>query len=317
MAFKRISLPVFLVKNRGIKLASFLLALITWYAIQPVINYESVVSDIPISIELDEGWAILDRSAKTVDVLFRGSQEDVRYLSPDQVNLDVDLRGETFEGSLTVRLRPQNVKAPSSVRPIVIHPDEVKLVLDREGEIHVPVKADLQGSPPEGYEVEKVACTPASVKLSGPRERLGQVEAMRTAPIDVEGRSRSFKKLKVALVQPSDTWVARVSPDSVSVEVTFVERAATREMKDIPVEVLVKPGTQPKVDLRPGRVTIVVKGRSELLNELQPQDLTAYIDSVSLQAGASYDLPVRVQMPSGLSVAGVEPPSINVVIEEM
>jgi hypothetical protein len=33
--------------------------------------------------------AILDRSAKTVDVLFRGSQEDIRYLNRDQISVDV------------------------------------------------------------------------------------------------------------------------------------------------------------------------------------------------------------------------------------
>jgi len=214
-------------------------------------------------------------------------------------------------------LRPQNVSAPGAVRPILIRPDEITLRLDREGERQIPVKADMQGKPPEGYEVEKVVCAPASVTLAGPRQRLGEIEFMRTAPIDLEGRSRSFKKLKVSVMQPSETWVALMSPSNVAVEVTLVERSATRDMPDIPVSVVVEPGLRSKVDAWPDKVTAVVKGRAELLQNLQPNEVMDFVDYISLQSGASYDLPVRVQLPSGLSVVAVEPPTIKVTIEEM
>ena len=74
------------------------------------------------------------------------------------------------------------------------------------------MKADLQGVVPEGYEVDTITCTPASVLMQGPRQRLDEIESVRTAPIDLEDRIRSFKKLKMAVVSPGENWVGRVNP---------------------------------------------------------------------------------------------------------
>ena len=317
MALERFKLPEMLARNKGGKLVALGLAFITWYAIQTVINYESVVSDVPLNIELDDGWAILDRSARTVDILFRGSQEDVRFLNPEQVKATVDLRGHTEEGTQVIRLRPKNITAPGAARPIQVRPDEVTLRLDRESEKQVPVKADLQGAPPEGYEVERVICNPATVSLVGPRQRLDEVESLRTAPIDIEGRSRTFKKLKVAVQQPSETWVARMSPGHVAVEVSMIERAATRDMAEIPVRALVDPGVRAKVDVTPIRVMLVVRARAEQLKNLQPEELAAFVDTRGLKAGASYELPVRGVAPQGYTVVTVEPPSVKVIVGEL
>lgn len=317
MASERYRLPDFLVRHKGAKVVSIFLAFVSWYAIQTVINYESLISDVPLVIELDDGWAILDRSAKTVDVLFRGSQEDIRFLNPELVKALVDIRGNTTAGQQTLRLRPRNISAPGAARPILVRPDEITLRVDRESERQIPVKADLQGALPEGYEVERVVCTPATVTLVGPGQRLDEVETLRTAPIDLEGRSRTFKKLKVVVLQPSETWVARMAPGNVAVEVHIVERAATREVQEVPVRVMVDPGMRSKVDLAPARVMLTVKARAEILRNLQVEDVHAYVDTRGLKPGASYELPVRVSAPSGCAVVGIEPPGVKVVIAEL
>ncbi|HPG00466.1 MAG TPA: CdaR family protein [Kiritimatiellia bacterium] len=303
--------------NKGPKAAALLLALIAWYAIQSVINFETVVPDVPLTVQLDPGWAILDWSAKTADVVFRGSQEDIRYLNKDQVKVELDIRGKPVKGSLTVRLTPKNVRSPGAVRPILVKPDQVTLRLDQEGEKQVPVKADLQGVPPEGYEVERIVCTPASVVVYGPRRRLDEIDVVRTAPIDLEGRSRSFKKLKMSLLQPSETWTARMSPSNVVVEVMIAERAATKEVEDVPVTVLVPPGSRQRFDVWPQRIKVTLRGRAELLKDLKKDDVVAFIDCASLDTGATYDLPVRVTAGPGLTALGIEPPTVKVTAGDL
>ena len=309
-------LPIVL-HNKGLKAASLVLAFVAWYAIRSIINFETVVSDIPITIEVNPGWAILDRSAQTVDVLFRGSQEDIRYLNRDQITVEADIRGKPFAGALSVKLQPKNVKAPGGVRAVVIWPDEIALKLDQEGEKQVPVKADLQGAVPEGYEVDTVACTPASVLLQGPRQRLGEIESVRTAAIDLEDRVRSFKKLKMPVVSPGENWVGRVSPSNVVVEITIAERAATREMQELPVNVLVSPGVGPKLEVWPVKVNVVLRGLAESLKNLKPEEVQVSVDCSSLQAGASYDLPVRVHASAGVTAIRVEPPTVKVTVGDL
>lgn len=302
--------------NKGAKIASVCVACVVWYIIQSIINYETVVPDVPLTIEVEPGWAILDRSPDTVDVLFRGSQDDIRKLSRDQVSVDVDVRGQPFQSTSTVRLDARNIKAPGAVRAVAVRPDEVTLRLDQEGEKQVAVKADLQGGPPEGYEVESVICTPASVVLYGPRQRLDEVETVRTLPIDLEGRTRSFRKLKMGIAQPGEAWAARIAPSNVTVEVTIVERSAAKDLDEVPVRVLLPSGPRARVDVFPDKVKVVLKGRAELLKNLQAADVQAYADCAGLQAGASYDLPVRVQVPQGLAAQAVEPSTVKVTMGE-
>lgn len=317
MAAKHTGFTRILLHNKWAKLAALVLAVVTWYAIQAVTSFETVVPDVPLAIQADEGWAVLDRSAKTVDVLFRGSQEDIRYLNPAQVRVAVDIRGKPFKGSATVKIKRENVRAPGTVRPILIRPDEVTLRLDQEGEKQVPVKADLQGVPPEGYEVAQVVCTPASVVLYGPRQRLDEIDQVRTAPVDLEARGKTFRKLGIGLVPPDETWAARIAPSNVSVEVTIVERSSTREVADVPVGVLIPPGYRRRVDVSPSAVKLVVRGRAELLKNVTKADVQAYVDCAGLESGASYDLPVRAQAGPGLSVPSVEPSAVRVTVGEL
>ncbi len=317
MASKLERIRGLLLHNKGLKIASVVLAFVTWYAIRSVINFETVVSDIPITIQVNPGWAILDRSAQTVDVLFRGSQEDVRYLNRDQITVEADIRGKSFAGALNVKLLPKNVQAPGAVRAVLIWPDEVTLKLDQEGEKQVPVKADLQGAVPEGYEVDKVECTPASVLLQGPRQRLDEIESVRTAPIDLEDRVRSFKKMKMMVLSPSENWVGRVNPSNVVVEITIVERSATKEVAGVPVHMLISPGAGPQMELWPAKVDVVLKGLAETVKNLKPEDVQASVDCSDLEAGASYDLPVRVHASPGVTAIRVEPPTVKVTVENL
>jgi YbbR domain-containing protein len=317
MASKLERLWKIVLHNKGLKAASLVLAFVTWYAIRSVINFETVVSDIPITVQVNPGWAILDRSARTVDVLFRGSQEDIRYLNRDQISVEADIRGKPFAGALSVKLRPKNVRSPGAVRAVVIWPDEITLKLDQEGEKQVPVKADLQGAVPEGYEVDTVACTPASVLLQGPRQRLDEIESVRTAAVDLEDRVRSFKKLKMAVVPPGENWVGRVSPSNVVVEITIAERSATREIQELPVHVLVSPGVGPKLDIWPVKVNVVLKGLAESLKNLKSEEVQVSVDCSALQAGASYDLPVRVHASAGVTAIRAEPPTVKVTVGDL
>ena len=45
-----------------------------------------------MNIRTDEGWAVLDAGIKTVNILFRGSQEDLRALELAPIRVELDVR---------------------------------------------------------------------------------------------------------------------------------------------------------------------------------------------------------------------------------
>jgi YbbR domain-containing protein len=303
--------------HRGTKLLSLFLALVSWYAIQAAISFETVVTEVPLAVSVDPGLTILDRSAQAVDVVFRGSQDDIRYLERDAVRVEADIRGEPFRGSVKVRLQPKDVRHLGGARAVAVRPDEVTLQLDTEAEKLVPVKADLQGTLPEGCEVEKVVCAPASVTLYAPRRRLNEIDAVYTAPIDLEGRSRSFKKNSVGVASLSDSWMTRMSPSNITVDVFISEHSGERELKEVPVSVQLSSSAKTRVSVRPAKVDVTMRGRAELLRNLQEAEVEAYVNCVGLRAGATYDLPVRVNSPAGTGALRIEPATVQAAVTEM
>ncbi|MCX7010040.1 MAG: YbbR-like domain-containing protein, partial [Kiritimatiellaeota bacterium] len=241
--------------NKRLKLASVALALVSWVVIHSIISHERLVRDVPVSMRTDEGWAVLDAEVKTVNILFRGSQEDLRALELAPVRVEVDARKKAG-GLQEVRLLAENVQVAGAARAMYMDPATVMFVLDQQGEKSVTVKADFQGNAVEEAEVTQIRCEPAVVMLHGPRRRLAEIDAVHTTPIDLEGRSRSFRKTHVALVLKPNTWLANGTASNITVDVTMAERAATRTFQDVPVNAMLPSGAPGAIRLQPAQVNL-------------------------------------------------------------
>ncbi len=301
--------------NRGLKLSAAISAVLLWYAIRAVTSFETNVQGVQLDVLLDPGWAVLDRSIDEVDVRFRGSPSDIRYLSRDQIRVEVDLRGQSLAGSRDVRLGPRRVRAPGGVRALSVDPAEITLSLDRESSREVAVKAEIVGSTPDGFEVQSVVCTPAQVVLQGPEGRLAGIQELKTGTIELEGRLRSFT-LTRTVQSPSETWSARVEPDRVRVDVTIAERSTRKEVEKVPVQLLLRPDSPPIRLEAEGGVRLSLKGRSELLAGLSSSNLYAFVDCTAMQAGEVREIKLLANLPAGVELLGVEPAALKVEMEE-
>ena len=117
-----------------IALAALLAAVVSWLAIQETISFEVVLTDIPLEIRVEEGWAVLHQSEHTVRVTFKGSQDDIGQMDPKQIKAIVDLRTNSIAGSGEIVVTPAAIKAPRNVRAIRVEPSRVQVSLDREQE---------------------------------------------------------------------------------------------------------------------------------------------------------------------------------------
>jgi len=226
------------------------------------------------------------------------------------VRVEVDAR-KTKGGLQQVRLTAANVLAPGMARLVFVEPANLAFMLDQQGEKLVTVEADFQGNPVEEFEKTQVVCAPAQVLLHGPRRQLAELTAVRTAPIDLEGRSRPFRKTHVPLALAPDTWLANGTASNITVNVTIAERVATRMFQDVPVSALLAPGASGLITLTPARINLTLRSRAELLGSVRREDLRAYVDGAALAPGAEAVLPVRVFTPAGLEVATIEPANVK------
>lgn len=296
-------------QNKGMKLIALGLGAIAWYAIQPAISFEATISNVPIRVIVDSGWAVLEQSASSADVLFRGSREGIRLLDQENLEIVVDARGMDYSEPFGMPLEPRTVRTTAGVRALFSRPSEITLIVDQEEDLLLPVREHIQGSPPEGYEVESVRVVPDQVMVSGPRQRLEAIEAIRTTPIDMEGRLQSFN-LRVGLVSPSRAWTARLEPDRVEVEVNLVERSATRLFEDVRVHRMFGTAVVPDTTVTPSHANVTLVGRAELLDGLALRDVRLYVDVSAGTPGESVEVPIRAHVPARIRVEKTEPAKV-------
>lgn len=299
-------------RNKGLKLAALVLAVLTWYYIRDITSFEEQISDIPLQITVPDGTAIKELSTPTVTVRFRGSEADLRNLDKTQIRVQKQVRPEISDQNPVLELRPADVSSPRAVRAIAVSPSEVKVTLDREKSKTVRVEVTMLGELPEGYVMEDFRWSPEEVTILGPEQALKEIELVRTTPLDLSGRIRSFSD-NVALTAPPGLPMARMLDQQIRVSFTVRENIATRLFKDVPVKILVPPGSPADFTLSPDKVDVELSGRVNVLSNLASESVYAFVDYTSINTPEEVSgLAVEVTTPArGLGVLRVEPAAVR------
>jgi YbbR domain-containing protein len=183
-----------LTHNARLKLASLALAALTWFFVKSLTSDSRVIEAVPLEVRVRPELAVLETSVATVRVVVRGTREDVRQLSRDELTAVLDLTRDERLGERTVRLSPRSVRASRRVQVVGVEPSELTVNVDALVERELRVEPQLTGQPPAGLLVERVLIKPDTVRIKGPKTLLNGLPAIPTLPIDVTGRNTSFRE---------------------------------------------------------------------------------------------------------------------------
>ena len=152
----------------------------------------------------------------------QGSSAKLRAFSGAQTAAVIDLEGIEEGGEHTVNIDPENIDLPAGVRCVRIEPAQLKIRFERRMEVEVPVSVRYS-EPPSGYRIASAQVSPPKLTISGAENRVRQIHAVETDPLDLT-QVFSRKQFQVSALLP-DAQVRFVSPPVVQVSVTL-ERAA-------------------------------------------------------------------------------------------
>lgn len=88
-----------------------------------------------------------------------------------------------------------------------------------------------------------------------------------------------------------------------------VPEAYSRTFEHLPIRVLTLASDLEQVRVTPGEVTVVLRGRPELLNRLRPQDVEVYVNLTEEPPPPSDRRPVHVNAP-GVQLGSVSPQEV-------
>lgn len=301
-------------RNWMLKLFCLVLAFAVWQGVRESTSFEVVIPDVPVTITAGKGRAVLDQSTDVVSIRFRGSRDDVRFISREQVSVELDMSDRTDRMRQEIKFAPRYVKAPSRAHAVHFYPADVDVTVDREVERVLPVKAAYEGKLPDGIQLENAVCDPASIRIRGAEQRLLDLEQIRTVPISLSGRYNTFQT-HVAVAANGQPWIA--IPERVSVEVTLVEHVATRRLEKNEVRPLLASDDTRTVKIRPEKVDVVLRGSPQRLENLNAREVYLYIDCTDLTESTDYEVPVRVDLPPGVQVEKIDPAVVLVTVKTM
>ncbi len=291
-------------------------AIIVWYTIRAATSNTTLVTDIPLLIQPPPNWSLVESSVQTVDVAFLGTRDDLLKLNRERIKATVDVRDHEENSTFRVVLGPADINAPGSARIDFIQPGSITIRLDREITKQVPVKVDTQNLLPDGYEIEKMVVTPATIELSGPAQRLSKIDSIRTIAVDLDGRIRSINQRRLSLVTRSHMAGVDLNPTSVMLDLTIIERTISEQFKDLPLKALLPPGRSVRADIDPEVATIKVKGRPKRMKKLAAEDLQLFVDASQVSGSKAVKLPIRAILPDGITLVRTTPAKATVKLKE-
>ena len=204
-------------RNFGLKVLAFSLGGLLWFTISGY-EIERRIS-VPVSYRnVPASFEMTGEQTDRVTVQVRGDDNVVSALTEGAIRVVVDLEGSQ-PGANTIPLRTDQVATPPRVDVLQIDPGTVTVMMERAGQIMVPVRPTLEGRPAPGFAVTQVTADPQRVTIAGPESRLvGRIDVV-TERIMVEGRNGRFtQEVAVGVNNPR----LRVqSPRTVRVTVTI------------------------------------------------------------------------------------------------
>ena len=179
--------------NIGWKIFSLLLAFGLWYAIlgepELVVTVSAPIyyRNLPRELEVPEDVP------ETVHFELRGP---AGRLSPDRVSqssVSLDMSSIHDPGELTMTIGPDDIRLPSGAVLVRVVPSQLRVNIDRIASKEVDVRVRTTGGP--DARVVTQAVSPPRLRITGPEQRVRQIEFAQTDPIDlsaVDG-TREFK----------------------------------------------------------------------------------------------------------------------------
>lgn len=274
-----------LLNNLGLKLTAAVLALFIYFHVFSTEDQEFKLQ-IPLNlVDIPAGMTMTGEVPRFVEVRMRGPGMEMLFgLKARRLQTNISV-ADAGEGRLQRPLVPDDITLPPDVRARVvevIRPKRLDVVFDRLEVKKVPVFYNVTGSPAAGFLVSgPIEVRPDSVTVQGPRRLLRESEFVRTFAVRIDGATAPLRAtIDVGLNLPSQ--VEAIPPEVVVM--VPIERLVTRNIPDLPVEVL-KNSSIRRVRVEPETGSVEVLGPESVVSTLRPEDLKLRIDARNLRPG--------------------------------
>jgi len=167
-----------------------------------------------------------------VEIRLQGPQSQIQSLETGDIQADIDLSSIKRAGVATLGV---DVIAPGRIRVRQVTPESVQVTLDEiTSKSGIKVKTTQPSDLPANYSITSVTTDPNTVTVSGPRDNVSKVAAVRV-DVAVSGRTSSFTELVTPVpVDAQDNPVPNVTLDPAQVNLNVNLQVSGQVRRVIP-----------------------------------------------------------------------------------
>jgi YbbR domain-containing protein len=296
-------------RHLGLKVLSLLLAVTLWFMVAGQKEAERSLR-VPLEFQnIPERLELTDEPPSFVDVRLRGPAGSLGQVRPGDVVAVLDL-ASARTGRRLFHLSAEQVSAPVGLRVVHVLPATLALTFEGSATKTVPIVPVIEGEPAQGFVVGRVAASPAMAQVVGPATALQRVTEATTEPVLIQGQRNGISERVNVAVADEAVRVRAAQTALVTVEIR--PAPLDRTVDGVPVQVRnLRSGL--RAEVKPERVSVLVKGLASTVEPLEPQSIPVFVDLTALDAG-SYNLPVRLEPTSRFGVTRVTPDRVRVRI---
>ena len=311
--------PGFIRKDFVRKLMAVILASIIYTAVIDRLNATHEIPGIPVPVKAPPGFVIMEDGNPVIKVTVSGSQSLLKRLKPEDFSVSgVEINPEGYrEGKpYVLYVSPENVHSPIGIKVVSVSPESFRFDIDKEESRSLPVEAvfDSKMPLPPGYAVTKVNVSPQHVRVTGPSIILEKLDVVKTEPISLDRITQSFDINTDVVISRPDI---KVSPGKVLVQTEIQREFDTRTFIGLPIRIMKgKDNEDSLVDLYDVKLaTVTVSAPSEILKDLTPGEIKAYIDISGFGNKGVYELELGCWVTDNrVEVKSLHPETVKVKI---
>lgn len=245
-----------------------------------------------------DGYTIGECTAKPNMIQISGGESVIEQIELAKVFLNVNGVSNDFTAKLVPKAYDDNGKeVKSSTLSFSSTKIRVKAkVLENK---MIPVRVEVTGTPAEGYEYVETQCLPEEVEVAGTPKRLASVSEL-VVPVDIEGMTSSSANLEQN-INVADYLAEGITVteeyEMVSLKIT-IEQLVSRNIEisadDLKFQNLGENLVAEALNANETG-TIIVSGRSSVLDALPDTAFTPYVDCKGRKPGI-HTLPVLLEL---------------------
>ncbi|MEO6195615.1 MAG: CdaR family protein [Thermoanaerobaculia bacterium] len=213
----------------GLRLLALGIAIGIWFnaSVEDRLVFSEKVVEASVTYNSPRGFIIASPGPQSVNVRLKGSKKAIRQLNPYAVNVQVNLSQRQI-GLANISLATKDVyDVPDGLEAISIEPNTVRVDLEREVSLRVPVVPKFVGKPAAGSALGEPEVSPNQVLVTGPEPMLTRLDSLSTRPINLDGHALTFEE-KVEVVSPNPL-IQIAPPGSVTVAVPITPPGTANE----------------------------------------------------------------------------------------